>query len=478
MTAQPAVRRRLAVTAALALVLAIGPGTAQTRITAPDNRYAVSEDVELGRQAAGEAAEQLPLLNDSRVDAWVEEIGRSLVAAIPPEFAHAEFAYTFEVINQAEINAFALPGGPMFLNRGMIEAATVEGQVAGVMAHEISHVALRHGTAQASRARSPLFQPGAIGGAVAEAILGGGTGTWINQGVQLSLGAAFFRFSREYESDADILGAQMMARAGYDPREMANMFKTIEEQGSGGSLLPFLNSHPNPGDRYEAINQEARSLRVQGNASTGDFPDIRARLAGMAPAYTAEQIANGEAKSGPVSAGPSSTTTARTTTSVDPPSSLYRRSSPLAFLRLDVPENWAEVSGGATGVTYAPEGGYATNGRELTGLTHGLQVGSAELDGELERATEQLVASFARSNPELRREGRYTRETIDGHRGLRATLSNVSEVTGRRERLSLATVRLDDRRLLYLIGVVPDSDASGYEAVFRRIRESVQISGR
>jgi hypothetical protein len=469
-------RQGLAVTAALAAALAVGPGTAQTRITAPDNRYQVSEDVELGREAAGEVARELPLLDDRRVDDWVAEVGRTLVAAIPDEFQHPEFTYTFAVIDQAEINAFALPGGPMFLNRGMIEAATAEAQVAGVMAHEISHVALRHGTAQATKAQSGWFQLGAIGAGLAR-IFGGTIGGVASEVTQFGLGATFLKFGREYESQADILGAQMLARAGYDPREMANMFKTIEEQGGGGQI-EFLSSHPNPANRYEAINQEAQSLRVQGNASTGVFPAVRERLASLPPAYTAEQIANGQARSGRPSAGGASTTAARTVPRVDPPASRYRPSSPLAFLRLSVPENWSEVSGDATGVTYAPDGGYATDGGALTGLTHGFQAGAADLDGDLEGATEALVASFARSNPDLRREGRYVQERIDGREGLRATLSNVSEVTGQRERITLATTRLGDGRLLYLIGVVPETDASSYEDVFRRIRQSVAISGR
>ncbi len=480
MTAQPVVRQGLAVTAALAAALALvsgtGPGTAQTRITAPKNNYPVSEDVELGRKAADEVSNELPLLDDRRVDDWVEEVGRTLVAAIPAEFSHPEFTYTFEVVNQADINAFALPGGPMFLNRGMIEAATAEGQVAGVMAHEISHVALRHGTAQATKAQSPGFVLGAIGAQIAR-VFGGTVGGIASEAAQFGLGATFLKFSREYESQADILGAQMLARAGYDPREMANMFKTIEEQGGGGQI-EFLSSHPNPENRYERINEEARSLRVQGNASTGDFPAVRERLAGMAPAYTAEQIANGEARSGSPSASSSPAPAARTAARVEPPSSLYRRSSPLPFLRLNVPENWGEVSGDASGVTYAPEGGYATDGRALRGFTHGFQIGAADADRDLERATEQLVASFARSNPDLRREGRYTRERIDGRQSLRATLSNVSELSGRRERITLVTTRLDDGRLLYLIGVAPETDARDYEPVFRRIRESVQLTGR
>ena len=120
---------------------------AQTRIVAPKNKYTVAEDVKVGREAAAQAKKELPMLNDGRVDDYVERIGQRLAQAVPPEFQHPEFMYTFDVVNQKDINAFALPGGPMFLNRGMIEAAKTEGEVAGVLAHEMSHVALRHGTA-------------------------------------------------------------------------------------------------------------------------------------------------------------------------------------------------------------------------------------------------------------------------------------------------------------------------------------------
>src|SRR5262245_32398492 len=260
----------LAVSIACSILL-----TGQTRIVAPENRYPVSEDVKVGKEAAAEATKELPLLNDSTLDNYVAGIGNKLTAALPPEFRHPEFMYTYRIVNQKEINAFALPGGPMFLNRGMIEAAKTEGEMAGVMAHELSHVALRHGTAQATKGQK--FQIGSILGQVAGAVIGGTAGSVISQGTQFGLGAAFLKYSREYESQADILGAQMLARAGYNPREMANMFKTIEAEG--GSRGPeWLSSHPNPGNRYDAINREAGSLRVQGNAGTGQFQDIQARL--------------------------------------------------------------------------------------------------------------------------------------------------------------------------------------------------------
>ena len=352
------------------------------------------------------------MLNDGRVDECVEDVGARLVAAIPAEFRHPEFRYTFDVVNQKEINAFALPGGPMFLNRGMIEAAKTEGEVAGVMAHEISHVALRHGTAQATKGQK--FQIGAIAGQILGAIVGGAAGGVIAQGSQFGLGAYFLKYGREYESQADLLGAQIMARAGYDPREMANMFKTIEAEG-GGSGPEWLSSHPNPGNRYNAIIKEASMLRVQGNANTGQFQSIKARLGGMSPAYTAEQIAKGQAKTGGRRLAPAA--------------ARRQRRAALGLIPdvsaggLPARQRAVELgrSGrGGGGVTYAPDGGFVQGDNGGTAFTHGVQIGVAQGgSGNLQRDTQQLLQNFARTNPELRAAGNSSARPSAGAKGSR-----------------------------------------------------------
>ncbi|MBA3320590.1 MAG: M48 family metalloprotease, partial [Pyrinomonadaceae bacterium] len=266
---------------------------AQTQIKAPSNKYKVSDDVQLGQQAVREVEQQLPIMRDGRIDNYVESVGRRLVAAIPPEFQESAFRYTFDVVDARDINAFALPGGPMYVNRGMIEAARTEGEMAGVMAHEISHVALRHATAQATETQK--FQIGSVLGQIAGAVIGGGVGQVIGAGAQIGFGAGALKYSRKYETQADILGAQIMARAGYDPRDLANMFRTIEQQSGGGRGGPeWLSSHPNPGNRYERINQEASLLRVNagaGRQDSRDFRQIQASLRGMPRARTMEEIA-------------------------------------------------------------------------------------------------------------------------------------------------------------------------------------------
>ena len=455
------------------LLVAVGLGTAeaQTKITPDPNKYSLQQDVELGQEAAAEARKQLPMLNDSRVDNYVERVGENLVDAIPPEFRHAGFRYTFDVVNQKEINAFALPGGPMFLNRGMIEASRSEGEMAGVMAHEISHVILRHGTAQATKGQK--FQIGAVAGQVLGAIVGGAAGSVIAQGTQFGLGAYFLKYSREYERQADILGAQLMARAGYDPRAMATMFQTIQAEG-GRSGPEWLSSHPDPGNRSAAITREASMLRVQGNADTGQFASIKSQLQGMSPAYTAEQIARGQARSRPTGTAGRNT---RRTVNIEPPSTQFRTYSPSNFLRVSVPANWEQVNTGG-GVTYAPDGGFV-QGDGQTAFTHGVEVGVVEGGtGNLQRDTQQLLQNFARSNPELQRAGNTRRVSMGGRQGLSTPLVNTSEVTGQREYVNLATAQLRNGDLLYVIGVAPQPEADAYERAFQRVRETLQIADR
>src|SRR5436190_9081104 len=239
--------------------------SAQTPIKLHSNKFSPADDVKLGREAAAEAEQKMKLVNDAELGAYIERVGERLAAAIPPEFQHQEFQYYFKVVNAKEINAFALPGGPMYVNSGMIAAAKTEDEMAGVMAHELSHVALRHGTAQVTKAQkySTLSSIMGIGGQV----LGGPIGSIAQMGSQ-GVGVYLLKFSREYETEADLLGARIMANAGYDPRELANMFKTIESQGSGGGPS-FLSDHPSPKDRVAKINQEAQALTIN-TAATPD----------------------------------------------------------------------------------------------------------------------------------------------------------------------------------------------------------------
>jgi Zn-dependent protease with chaperone function len=372
--------KRQTLIAWLALVaISVMPFTAlaQTQIKYRSNKYSIQDDVKLGQQAAQEAESQFPLLRDETVQSYVQDVGRRLVASIPPQFQQPQFHYYFKVVNARDINAFALPGGPMYVNRGMIEAARTEGEMAGVMAHEIAHVALRHGTAQATKGQKYSILGGIAG--IAGTILGG---PGIGQLAQAPFAVYLLKFSREYETEADILGAQIMAQAGYDPRELANMFRTIEQQGGGGG--GFLSAHPSASDRYARISREAQYLRVNNAAGdTRQFARVQERLRGYQRAPSMEEIARsgqrnpvGE-RTGNYPSGnyPNNPPSGR----VAYPSNRYQSVSIFnGGVNVSVPSNWRQVNDGSS-VWFVPDGAYGQyNGQAV--YTHGASFGVAQTE--------------------------------------------------------------------------------------------------
>src|ERR1044072_2193470 len=345
---------------------------AQTQIKYHNNKYSVQDDIKLGRQAAQEAESQFPLLRDETVRSYVEGVGRRLVAAIPPEFQHPEFQYYFKVINARDINAFALPGGPMYVNRGMIEAARSEGEMAGVMAHEISHVALRHGTAQATKGQKLSILGGIAG--IAGTILGG---PGVGQLAQAPFAVYLLKFSREYETEADILGSHIMANAGYDPRDLANMFQTLERQGAGGG--GFLSDHPSPSERYARINREAQQLRVNPSRNgSRQFARIQERLRGYQSAPTMAEIQRSGQRY-PVGENTGNYPNNPPTGRVEYPSSRYQSYDIFnGGVQVSVPNNWRQINDQST-VWFVPEGAYGQyNGQAV--FTHGASFGVSQTD--------------------------------------------------------------------------------------------------
>ncbi len=443
----------------------------QTRIAAPKNKYNIRDDVQAGQQASQEVERQMPILRDNTIQSYVSNVGQRLVAAIPPEFQHPEFRYSFKVVNARDINAFALPGGPMYVNRGMIEAARNEGEMAGVMAHEISHVALRHATAQATETQKA--QIGSVLGQIAGAVIGGGLGQVIGGASQVGFGAWALKYSRKYESQADILGAQIMARAGYDPRDLANMFRTIEQQGGGSSGPEWLSSHPNPGNRYEAITREAQLLRVNGDGyqNSRQFQSVQARLRNMSRAPSMQEIAQGGQQSpNGESVGNGGTYSG----SVENPSSRYRTYTGGNLFRLNVPGNWREMSGGNNNsITFAPEGGYGQQG-----ITHGVMVGIAQgSGGNLQQSTNAYLNSLMQNNPYLRQQSNFRRGNLASREALAISLAGRSSITGRNETVTVYTTQLQDGNLFYLITVVPQNESANYGNVFNTITRSLQLNG-
>src|SRR5437867_6309369 len=255
---------------------------AQTKIKSGFNLFSADQDVEVGQQSAAEAERQLPILSDSQVNAYVNQIGQRLAL----NAGGPQFQYRFRVVNASDINAFALPGGFIYVNRGVIDNARNEGEVAGVVAHEISHVALRHGTHQASKAYLAQAGIGILGG-----ILGGkvgeGTAQIINAVGGLGLNALFLKYSRDIETQADVRGSQILAASGYSPQDMIGFFQTLEKVDSSRKTN-FLSDHPAPPDRIARIQKEAQLLRVSLTPTTNvaQLRTIQSRLSGAGPAQS------------------------------------------------------------------------------------------------------------------------------------------------------------------------------------------------
>jgi predicted Zn-dependent protease len=247
-----------------------------TQIKPGFNLFTKQQDVQLGQETAAEVRKHVTLVNDPTLTAYVNGVGQRLARS--REARDSGFNFTFEVVADPSINAFALPGGPMFINTGLLKAADNEAQLAGVMGHEMSHVILRHGTNQASKAdliRIPLALAGQLGG----------SGTMMGQLAELGIGlganSVLLKFSRTAESQADLMGSHLMAEAGYDPEQLARFFNKLDAQNGAGAIQ-FLSDHPNPGNRSKAIEQEAARLPEHNfGYQTGQFQQMKRVVANI-----------------------------------------------------------------------------------------------------------------------------------------------------------------------------------------------------
>src|SRR5262249_21561824 len=333
----------------------------------------------------------------------------------------------------------------MYINRGLIEAAQSEGELAGVMAHEMAHVALRHGTNQASKAYLAQAGLGVLGG-----ILGGGTSGQIIGAVGgFGLNTLFLKFSRTAEQQADIVGAQMLAKAGYDPLDMARMFETLRKQAGSdpGKFEQFFSDHPSPANRAERIREEAKLLGpIRGNPSSAEFQQAKSTLQKKPPAPTMQQIA----KRSPSPADRRPKTRAGGVTIERPSSRTRTFQQRNGFFAVEYPENWLPYeSPNAYGVTIVPEGGVARSGQGQQNIIYGAIInhyvpfegsvsGHPNSSGySLEDATRDLISQLKESNSHLKSSDGLHRRRIDGENSLSTVLSGVSPLTGDEERVTV-----------------------------------------
>ena len=300
--------RMRSVLLALTVALTTGPfALANFEPVTCKNSFTVKQEIEEGNKVAAQVYQQMPVLPASDpLTKYVQQLGAKLVANAPPSPGTDErWPYNFHVVASPEINAFALPGGSIFVNLGTIQAAETEAQLAGVMAHEISHVVMRHSTCNLSkqRNRSLLYGLGAIGSAI---FLGNGAAGQLAQtGIGFGQNLDFLHMSRTDEKQADLLGTNILYDAGYDPRGLPQFFETIQAKyGAGGAQM--LSDHPNPGNRTEYVNAEIQTLppRPGANVTTAQFKQIHAQAMGQHALTAAEVQAGSWKTSGRYASGP------------------------------------------------------------------------------------------------------------------------------------------------------------------------------
>jgi len=447
---------------------------AQTAIKLPKNKFTPQQDVELGREAATEVRQQYPVINDVKITAYLTKLGDRLVTAAPADLKQSVYEYSFTPVNLKEINAFALPGGPMFVNRGMFDAAAAEGEVVGVMAHELSHVLLRHGTANASKAQNPWLQLGQLAGQIGGAVVGGAAGSAIAQGSQFGLGTLLLRYSRDFEKQADILGSQIMARAGYDPRALAHMFETIEQEsrGSGGDSPQWMSSHPNPGNRTQYINKEADMLTIARVADSSEFEPIKATFASMPPGKSMAELAKGGG--GGNSGGEAPANVGTPGQPVAAPSTQFRDLNGGKIFQASVPSNWTPVSSNSS-IKVVPQNGYGQlNGQTI--FTHGVEFGIVKASSrDLQEATNTWLKAVAEGNPQLKLGGQQQAIKMSQRTALATPLVNPSPLGGT-EQIGLYTTFLADGNLFYYLTVTQEKDAQAFQEAFRKIGQSIKLT--
>jgi beta-barrel assembly-enhancing protease len=459
---------------------------AQTQVKPGFNLFSVQQDIEIGKQSADQAERQLPMLRDSSVEDYVDDLVERLGGVAPGH----KFPYQGKVVNATDINAFALPGGYLYVNRGLIETARGEGELAGVVAHEIAHIALRHGTHNASKAYAAQAGIGVLGGILTRGKTRS-TAQIINVIGGLGLNAVFLKYSRDAETQADIVGAQILSRAGYDPMDMANFFELLRKQHDKdpGRLAEFISSHPTPANRSARVQQEARLLGSPGaSRTTGRFAGVQSELRGMPAGRSMQQIARGQ---GTTRGGQRTSTRGQTSgrsatrVRVEAPSSrfaAFRQRDD--FFELQHPDNWrAYDAENGFGVTIVPEGGIVETGDGQQSIVYGVVVnhydpfeGRSAQRTTLDSALTDLTAQIRQSNTHLRSSGSVRRETIDGQPARSLVLTGRSPVTGDEERVTVFARQMGDEHIIYALFIAPGNDYPDLSRTFTRMMNSMRVN--
>ncbi|MGD0010215.1 MAG: M48 family metallopeptidase [Terriglobia bacterium] len=423
------------------------------------NLFKMQQDVQLGKENAEQFDKELPLVTDPQVLRYINDLGRRLASFAPNN--NSEYAWTFKVVNSSDINAFALPGGYIYVNRGAIVAAENEAQIAGVMAHESGHVVMRHGThavSQALLAQAPLA---ILGGMLGQT--GSLTAQLAEMGLGLGVNSILLKNSRSAESQADEVGTYILYQAGYDPHAMAQFFEIIEKKYPE-KTIQFFSDHPVPENRIKAVDSEIPRLGPAKEWKT-DSPEFEA---------TKERLLSLPA---PPTATPAPSASASSSGPPPLPSSRLIKFEGKGF-SIDYPDNW-QVQQNEDAVALIPPGGIVEDAESGSAQAYGTSISrfqpqsSRQGNWGLVDATQELLDTMRLSNPNLLviKQGGMK---LEGRAAISTLLETDSPLQGQKERDLLVTTRQGDS-LLSLIFTAPESLFDAYKPTFDAMLQSLEL---
>jgi len=434
------------------------------------NLFSKQQDIEAGKEAAAEVDRQLPLLNDPETLRYINELGKRLTQYEP---LPADYPWTFKVVNTKDINAFALPGGFIYVNRGALEAAENEAQLAGVIAHETGHVVMRHGTHQATERIAAQVPLAILGGLLGES--SDLTSQLFEMIANVGVNSLFLHNSRSAEAQADQVGTYVLYHAGYDPYGMAQFFTILEKRypamATQSAAAQFFSDHPNPGNRIQAVTNEIPQLGppVKGKQDSPEFQAMKKRVDGMPAPPPINQAGQ----------SPSGGTIGSASRADVMPSASLRTFNHSAY-RISYPDNWEVYGDTNSPVSIAPRSGISGDAVAYGVIINSFQPESGRGNGSLDDATQQLIDSLRQGNPQLKAIGRAEDVRVNQRAGKAIELTGPSPVldsTGHPlpEHDWLVAVRRTDGTLLYMAFISPERDFPSLRPTFEKMVQSLQL---
>jgi peptidase M48-like protein len=427
------------------------------------NSFSPQQDIQLGRRAAQEVMQKEHMCNDPKVDAYLTKIGQRLIAHL--NTGGVDYPWEFHCVNDKSVNAFALPGGFVFVNRGAIEAADNEAQLAGVMAHELAHVALRHGTNQLTKARYIDAGTGILG--VVGGAIGGLPGAAVSGVGELTSGSILLKYSRHAETQADVMGTQELYDSGYDPRALAAFFENLNASAAQTKAPPqFFSDHPNPDNRIGRIQEEIRKMGGAPPGAEKDSPEFEAiKRAVMA----LPPPVKGEPNARPGNANPPAFKVEDPSTDV---TAIRFEKTSLAY-----PANW-KLYTRKKSLLLVPHGGVVDTGNGQAAVACGMIGGVAQVHGKgsadaLSGHTRRLLDALQHENEGMEIVQQPSAITLDGKPALATLLRNDSPAGGTEKDWVVTTI--GPNGFYYFIFVAPESDYARFDNAFHDVVQSVQF---